>query len=62
MEKEKEKRIRLKELGIDYEFAGYQGLVEAAAVDTKSKKSTKIVSNDSGEKVEKKKKKSKSKK
>ena len=30
LEKEKERRIRLKELGIDYEFSGYKGLVEAA--------------------------------
>ena len=29
LEKEKEKRIRMKELGINYEFAGYKGLIEA---------------------------------
>ena len=29
LQKEKEKRIRLKELGIDYEFPGYQALVDA---------------------------------
>ena len=29
LEKEKEKRIRLKELGITYEFSGYQGVVDA---------------------------------
>ena len=29
LEKEKEKRIRLKELGIEYDFPGYQALVDA---------------------------------
>ena len=29
LEKEKEKRTRLRELGIDYEFSGYQALVDA---------------------------------
>lgn len=29
--KEKEKRVRLKELGIEYDFPGYQGLVDAIA-------------------------------
>ena len=28
LEKEKEKRTRLKELGIDYEFSGYLGIVD----------------------------------
>mmetsp|Transcript_19408 Transcript_19408/g.33014 ORF Transcript_19408/g.33014 Transcript_19408/m.33014 type:complete len:87 (+) Transcript_19408:385-645(+) len=27
LEKEKEKRMRLKELGVDYEFPGYSGLI-----------------------------------
>ena len=30
LEKEKEKRIRLKELGIEYEFPGFQGVVDSA--------------------------------
>lgn len=30
LEKEKEKRTRLRELGIDYEFSGYQGIVDSA--------------------------------
>ena len=29
LEKEKEKRIRLKELGIEYEFPGFKALVDA---------------------------------
>ena len=36
--KEKEKRIRLKELGIEYEFPGYQGIVDAAAGGSKKKR------------------------
>jgi len=31
--KEKEKRIRLKELEIDYSFSGYQGIVDQFASD-----------------------------
>lgn len=30
LEKEKEKRVRLRELGIDYEFDGYQGIIDKA--------------------------------
>ena len=33
LQKEKEKRIRLKELGIEYEFPGYQALVDAKRHD-----------------------------
>ena len=46
LEKEKEKRIRLKELGIEYDFPGYQALVDAKRSDLpaatqKTKKSKK---------------------
>lgn len=39
LEKEKEKRTRLKELGIEYDFPGFQAIVDAAAPgkSTKSK-------------------------
>jgi len=42
LEKEKEKRIRLKELGIEYDYPGYQGLVEGLKSPAKggSKSST----------------------
>lgn len=48
--KEKEKKIRLKELGIEYDFPGYQ-----AVVDSASKKGVKSEKKrrDSGESVEK---------
>ena len=36
--KEKEKRIRLKELGIEYDFPGYQAIVDKAPVGKKTKK------------------------
>lgn len=51
LEKEKEKRIRIKELGIEYEFPGYQAIVDAAkpAAKKESKKSRK----DSAESIEK---------
>ena len=42
--KEKERRIRLKELSIDYEFPGYTAIIDKASPASKSsKKSSKIV-------------------
>ena len=42
--KEKEKRVRLKELGIEYEFLGYQGLIDVTQgkknVGTKERKAS----------------------
>jgi nucleolar protein 15 len=40
--KEKEKRIRLKELGIEYEFPGYQAIVDKAPAAKKGKKEAKV--------------------
>ena len=41
LEKEKEKRIRIKELGIVYEFPGYQAIVDKQGGKKVSKKVTK---------------------
>ena len=41
LEKEKEKRTRLKELGIDYEFSGYKALVDAKMATKPAKKAVK---------------------
>lgn len=47
--KEKEKRIRLKELGIEYDFPGYQAVVGSSSKKPKAEKKRR----DSGESVEK---------
>ena len=39
--KEKEKRIRIKELQIDYEFPGFQGIIDEAKSHKTAKKSKK---------------------
>lgn len=38
LEKEKEKRIRLKELGIEYDFPGYQGIVDGVKAPAKKER------------------------
>lgn len=39
--KEKERRIRLKELGIDYDFPGFQGVIDSAASKLPAKSKSK---------------------
>lgn len=58
LQKEKEKRVRLKELGIEYEFPGYQGLVDSLKGSSPAKKSgttkERKTSSDSTKEAEKK--------
>ena len=69
LEKEKEKRIRLKELGIEYEFSGYKGIVDsfmadkpAASIKKDKKKSSEGEKSKSKDKAKDEKKSKKSKK
>lgn len=51
LEKEKEKRMRIKELGIEYEFPGYSAIVEKAG-PAKASKSSKKEKNEIMESIE----------
>ena len=62
LEKEKEKRTRLKELGIEYDFPGYSALVGSVPAFSKKQKSAEGSRKSSMSKPEEKPVKSKSKK